>query len=692
MALEDGYITAVSLESYFVDKDTGVPLANGTVGFYRDSDRNTGKLVYQYNTNAIPNYQPLPNPITLSNTGNFVDEAGNNIAVYYYPYDAEGNLDLYYIRVYSALGQEQFTREAWPNLPPGTNPNLTQPALSNQITNPQFATLNFTNNPLVLSFTGNTTNNYPIAPDWILNVTHNGAGTVTVTQTAIAGNAQLPHNPPYTLTITPGANITAMSLTQRLPNDPAIWSPQAGGLNGWVASSILLAPASSLTVQYQPSVGTITTLLAANNVTGGYKEYTANVQLPASNNTDTGATGYVNINLILPTANPTTFSNVQVMGVESDLFNIQYEQTTVNRQTDQSFNYWSPLLQAKPIPSYLTGWDFALNPAQFLGWNIAAIASGANSSNYIWDQTMVFQTATSGFSYALASNGGLRVTCATAGAQHAIIQYLDAYTAVEILNNRLSVMISANTLNAPIVASASLYYTTGALPNIGANNSIVATLDANGHPATLHGAWTEVGRSLGNAITNIATAQNANFYQYGFNGWSVNGDVALENATYFAIVVGTGPMIHNASVDWGSISLVPGDVPTIPAPQKVDDVLRECQRYWWQTFLEGTVPAQNVGVNTGEFSFCCFGASPAPSSSNTILFPSYMAKAPTVTLYNPAAANAQIRDETANVDCSSSAASLTTQRGTTLVCIGNAASAIGHALGVHITTDARLGT
>lgn len=72
--LDSRYITTLNLEPYFVNKQTGAPLAAGTVHFYKDDDRNVGKLVYQLVQDVITgnySYEALPNPITLSGVGTF---------------------------------------------------------------------------------------------------------------------------------------------------------------------------------------------------------------------------------------------------------------------------------------------------------------------------------------------------------------------------------------------------------------------------------------------------------------------------------------------------------------------------------------------------------------------------------------------------------------------------------------------
>lgn len=111
------YYAYTVFEDYFVDKLTGLPLSAGVVTFYKDKDRTVKKNVFQL-TGSYPNYSfsVLPNPSTLSAVGTFQDGSGNNIVPYFYPYDADGNIELYYITVTSAAPGlvPQFTRQAQP--------------------------------------------------------------------------------------------------------------------------------------------------------------------------------------------------------------------------------------------------------------------------------------------------------------------------------------------------------------------------------------------------------------------------------------------------------------------------------------------------------------------------------------------------------------------------------------------------
>lgn len=139
MPLDSRYVIAPSLQEYFVDKDTGLPLSGGKVYFYEDNARTIPKDVFEIVSGSIPNdysYNVLPNPVTLSAVGTFQNNVGNDIIPYYYPFDDQGNIDLYYIEVYDSGGVLQFTREAWPNFT--TEDVSTDRDITNFIPNGQF--------------------------------------------------------------------------------------------------------------------------------------------------------------------------------------------------------------------------------------------------------------------------------------------------------------------------------------------------------------------------------------------------------------------------------------------------------------------------------------------------------------------------------------------------------------------------
>ncbi|HHT9129523.1 MAG TPA: hypothetical protein ACFYEC_01495 [Candidatus Brocadiaceae bacterium] len=116
--------------------------------------------------------------------------------------------------------------------------------------------------------------------------------------------------------------------------------------------------------------------------------------------------------------------------------------------------------------------------------------------------------------------------------------------------------------------------------------------------------------------------------------------------------------------------------------------LLECQRYYVKSFLYSTAPVQNAGAGTGEELCPITIAAATTNVSQTIHFPVQMrVNNPTVTFYNPAAANAQARDETAAGDCTNTATSNLSARGFALSVTGNAGGTVGGTLGVHWQAD-----
>jgi hypothetical protein len=73
-----------------------------------------------------------------------------------------------------------------------------------------------------------------------------------------------------------------------------------------------------------------------------------------------------------------------------------------------------------------------------------------------------------------------------------------------------------------------------------------------------------------------------------------------------------------------------------------------------------------------------------------VRFDTPMRTTPSVTLYNPAAANAQIRDENHAADCSGATVLGLAAEGFFLALTGNAATTVASVLGIHYIADADL--
>lgn len=596
MTIDRSYIPAFSIETVMLDKDTGEPLSGGVVTFYRDSQRNDTKNVWQI-AGTSPNYTftQLDNPMTLSSIGTFVDSSGNPVVPYFLPYrtTADGTeVDYYYVAVESSGGVFQFDRQSVPYISDVPDSPDESKAFDNMLSNPQFVEVNFDTFSATHTYTVSGTNTFEIAPDWELVAT--GTGSVIVNRETPAGQLNRPTNAPYFLKFNTSGSISAIAIRQRLYQNPSIWAGKrvSAQLSGRTASS------TALSIVYEDSNGASQTLISqAFAVPNSYGTITKNVQINTSTSPNEAPSGYVDIIVNLQPSIETEISSIQIAFADESILDVPYIQTPRNRQLDQLFNYYKSQLGAKPIPSWLVGWDFPLNPGQ-KGYVFSAGGS-ANQSRYTWDQTIVYQSAASGVAVSQGSDRSLALTANNA-TQAAIIQYLDAKSVKDLLQGKLSVNVAARASTA-VNATVSLYYTTGAtLPSTtatGFGSSLVATIGANGKPATFNGpaSWTEIGRGQrGDAVFQIETSpESPTHNDYMFSGWEIDTKADISSATFFAIVVGTAEISAAQSVSFNSVSLCSGDFATRPAPKTFDQTLEECQYYYETSFTIGNAPQAN---------------------------------------------------------------------------------------------------
>ncbi len=121
--------------------------------------------------------------------------------------------------------------------------------------------------------------------------------------------------------------------------------------------------------------------------------------------------------------------------------------------------------------------------------------------------------------------------------------------------------------------------------------------------------------------------------------------------------------------------------------------LARCQRFYWKSFDHQVTPAQNAGLTgavraiasaAGAVTQRFFGRLPVPMQPRT--GPNSV---PTFTTYNPAAANAQVRNVTDGADLSATAISGDANQ-FIVTATGTAGTAVGEELAVHVTADAEL--
>lgn len=592
MALDERYIPDISLSEYLVDPETGEPITGGTVSFFQDEARSIPKLVFEL-SGSPPNYTytALPNPMDVS-IGRPVNNTGDNVAIYYYPYDDLGNIQNYYIVVKNADGVVTEEREAWPNLTGADDPTRTENSIVNALSNSQFVDVLFNPDYGVTITTDGAVSNatYDIAPDWFLEISSNDTATVTVDRTALPGSLDIITNPPYRLDLLmSGANITSIKLVQRLYNNPDIWA--AGFIAGSLVATSLDNVSRTIEMLYAPSIAPASNTIFTD-VTGttGYVRMDATIELDDGQNTDAPPDGYVDIEIVLPVSGHVGITSVQVVGLNTNQEDVLYDQEPVNRQKDHLAHYYLSLVQAVPVPSLSVGWDFRVNPAQF------GATQGASTlaSRYIWDQTIVWQGASNLITAQRSSNQSRLRIILTGTGQFALVQYLDSHEMRQLLTNQFSMIIDAYTnIVGGVAGTASVWVTSDAtLPDITspAGLSLIATLDANGKPATFNGNWTEVPRNYrGDARFTIPYSADNLSTKTALEGWNRVDNTILTDATFCAIVIGFASSVAG-DLAFESISVTPGPLAVPFAPMSYDQTLYNLQRYYEKSYGE------NVGI------------------------------------------------------------------------------------------------
>jgi hypothetical protein len=599
-------------------------------------------LPYLPQTLAIDeNGTPSDNPIQFLANGTLpVDLYWDDEAVYRIEI-RQGNTQadplIYEINNYIPIGSEG------PTPPPGNSTSLTD----NQITNPQFSVFN-----IASPSTFSSADTYAIAPGWDLILA--GSGTAVVSQRTYTGDEYTPNNATnasYGLRIV-NNGFTSVKLRQRFDHNGALWtgadsisSDGPGVVVNFTASS---SANFDLTVELEfsdSSTSPIATVPITNRVNEDFSKPAPIVVSASSIAADVAYT-----DLVFSFTGSLTFDITSVQLLQQDVVEeVIYGQTTLERQVDHMFHYYQPALDFKPIPSLLTGWDFPLNPCQF-----GSTKTITTTASYIWDQT-ICKSAVGNVSVTKGSTSGAFIAT-TSNPNEAIymLQYLSGSEALETTLSNLSVNIAADvSFDLACTVRVYLYYSNGG-GTIPVVPTTIGTLAASGVFSLTAANWAPVPNIYSNtsSLLNYNNGMQSDTSFNGFDGESFFGATATSN---FAIVVTFALPTSGSILNVNSISLVPGDIPTRPAPQTQDEVLRECQYYYEMSYAPGgtTNPAGTASYNNCVVKsqaanlkiYLTAGAKPKESYSFTqeaidLQFKQTKINIPTTTIYSTITLNA----------------------------------------------------
>jgi hypothetical protein len=184
--------------------------------------------------------------------------------------------------------------------------------------------------------------------------------------------------------------------------------------------------------------------------------------------------------------------------------------------------------------------------------------------------------------------------------------------------------------------------------------------------------------------TNITAGSSAARFQ------ATSGAIVPANCTQAEIQwtwtpTGTAGAADTVTIDDVQLEIAANANWTAAAYQRrdFDEQLNKAQRHFAKTFIYGTAPAQNAG----SVGVAYFVSQAAINGGMTWRFPRQMRATPSITTFNPAAANANCRNFTNSTDLTATASAISASTESTyIVCATPPATAAE--VGIHFTADA----
>ena len=331
----------------------------------------------------------------------------------------------------------------------------------------------------------------------------------------------------------------------------------------------------------------------------------------------------------------------------------------------------------------------------------AAVTVNAGAFGFSVDKFKGFGTASAGvFTLQQASatppNGFshyLRATTSTADAAPAvgaiyIIRHLIEGTYCQDLQFGIASNTKSVTVSFQVRSSLTGAFS-GSLQNGNANRSYPFSFTISAA-----NTWTAISVTIPADTTGtwVTTSAAAIFLNIDLgSGTTFKGTANAYAASNLVGVTGAASLLAtlSATLDLTGVQLEAGTVATVFEQQPFGDMLRLCQREFYKTFLLANAPIQNAGINSGEVLFASSVAAGGNGFSNYV-HPVLMRANPIVVIFNPAAANAQIRNHTRATDFSGSTYSNNSDRAVIVYGTTPVGTLAGDECRFHFTADSRL--
>jgi microcystin-dependent protein len=208
---------------------------------------------------------------------------------------------------------------------------------SNQVTNPQFA-LMYLQSPVTISATNPSP--YEIAPGWFLDLA--GTGTATITQVPLNNADPNPSNAPYALRLTlSGWTADSVILRQRFEQNGMLWANKI--VSTAVTAKVNGSPQAISANLVDSNNSVLGTVLPLSSLDEDFNEFTGYAELPASTKPDVPPVAYVDYALLIPSNIDIYLTSFQLV-VQDLPIQPSFEQDTINRQIDHSYNRAFPIV------------------------------------------------------------------------------------------------------------------------------------------------------------------------------------------------------------------------------------------------------------------------------------------------------------------------------------------------------------
>jgi hypothetical protein len=190
---------------------------------------------------------------------------------------------------------------------------------------------------------------------------------------------------------------------------------------------------------------------------------------------------------------------------------------------------------------------------------------------------------------------------------------------------------------------------------------------------------------MGGATSVLSTTQaiTSTLTNYKFTTTTLGSTVTQLYVSFAFNGVGAAGADDSFSITDVQLEISPNQTPF--QRRSFGDEQALCQRFYRKSLPYAFLPSQN---NTGGITFGAQGTAAVNNTSPMIAFHPDMLKTPSITLYNPNAANAQARDISTGADCSSTATAGATTSGFYVTTTGDAGALPGYVLSIAYQADA----